>query len=133
MTLFANLYGYWEPPAGWTRVSDPRKEKDGFLGGETIEFRHESLGTLTVHKPWQMDGPLIQFSLVFRERFVHDADARALALARPVAAAFLPVGHRLALESVKWDHAVTVCWETRPQQLEDTPLGKWLSTFFGRR
>lgn len=55
MSLFADLYGYWEPPAGWTRTRDELR---------FCELRHAQLGTLTLERRLVLDGDEILFTWV---------------------------------------------------------------------
>lgn len=126
--LFGELYGYWEPPSGWRRTSDPGREKDAFLGGESIEFRHDTIGTLTVFRDWGFDDVPLQFTLVLRTR----PSALPETLCEEIARIFQPSDWERE-GSLRWDHACTVSWRARPMQLESFPIVRALGRLFGWR
>lgn len=87
MSLFARLFGYWEPPAGWQRVRD-----------ETwyAELRHPDLGTLTFTQQQGFDAIPVHVEWTF------PPGGRAAILAarlgaknRPVLESFCPPGYRV--------------------------------------
>lgn len=110
MSLFADLYGYWEPPAGWQRTES---------SGTRVVFEHAEHGRLSLERPPGCDDMPINVLWV--------PGAERKVTATELAKSFLADGHQITRFRVNVPVASEVTWVMRPQS-----FGQWLLGVLGR-
>jgi hypothetical protein len=104
MSLFADLYGYWEPPAGWKRTSD---------GALRASLHHPEHGNLMLETIYDDDD--------IKVTWIPGAERKVTA--SELAKAFLADGHQVTRFHVNVPIAGQVTWVMRPQSFWERLFG----------